>query len=712
MLPLLSLALSAPVADAKWLIIQEACCADSHDVLSPALTALGVTADVQTGATVGARTAADLFANYEVVFIGVGSAGQQITDADVKPLIRTGGVVDQYVALGGILMIHGAHNDAQDVTGPGDSRLRIYLVSAATDDNPTITDSDNEFITGQFAGGVRLTNTDFRGWTSTCHGAVDPPPGYPRSGGVNLGTSPVDSEWNEILFSPANNDSAMLEYTYGCGYVLIDMMTFDWAGSALRDALVPEAAAYIHGIEGNFPSCNGDKDLDTILDDDDNCVEIPNLDQADGDSDGIGDVCDPCDGRVDPDSDGDGVCDSADICPNGSDFTDGDGDGVADGCDPCPLDRPDDPDGDGVCTAVDECLAGDDGIDTDIDGVPDACDHCVGAPDIDTDGDGVCNFFDVCPGADDHLDTDGDGVANGCDACPLDRPDDLDGDGVCNSDDACPNFDDNIDADADGMPDLCDICPLSALNDSDGDGVCNDVDACPGFDDTADRDHDALADGCDPCPRDAAGSDDDDADGTCNSDDRCTGFDDFADLDGDLLADGCDNCPLAANPTQADADGDTFGTACDCDDASADIRPNAVEVCDGLDNDCDDAIDEAGAIGPIAWFEDADGDGQGAKGTLVNGCQQPENTSVNNTDCDDTNPLVYVGAPEWCDGRDTNCDGQVDEGGVCPEAVELDPDATRVTSCGGCEAAGGANGSPVGAIGLVLAGAAVLRRRR
>jgi hypothetical protein len=60
------------------------------------------------------------------------------------------------------------------------------------------------------------------------------------------------------------------------------------------------------------------------------------------------------------------------------------------------------------------------------------------------------------------------------------------------------------------------------------------------------------------------------------------------DTDLDFVPDTLDNCALASNPDQLDADGDTWGEACDCDDGDAAINPSAVEVGgDPVDEDCD-----------------------------------------------------------------------------------------------------------------------------
>ena len=60
-----------------------------------------------------------------------------------------------------------------------------------------------------------------------------------------------------------------------------------------------------------------------------------------------------------------------------------------------------------------------------------------------------------------------------------------------------------------------------------------------------------------------------------------------------------------------DKDGDGFTeNDGDCDDANDDIHPNATEVCDEIDNNCNDVIDFDSEETPI-WYQDSDGDAFG-----------------------------------------------------------------------------------------------------
>ena len=125
----------------------------------------------------------------------------------------------------------------------------------------------------------------------------------------------------------------------------------------------------------------------------------------------------------------------------------------------------------------------------------------------------------------------------------------------------------------------------------------------------------------------------------------------------------------------ADSDGDGYGDALntfetctlpvgyvldnmDCDDNVASINPNAIEVCDGIDNNCDGQIDEGVTI---TYYADLDGDGFGDSSYTIQACSAPTDYVLDNTDCDDSNAMIYPGAPELCDGLDNNCDGFIPE---------------------------------------------------
>ena len=120
-------------------------------------------------------------------------------------------------------------------------------------------------------------------------------------------------------------------------------------------------------------------------------------------------------------------------------------------------------------------------------------------------------------------------------------------------------------------------------------------------------------------------------------------------------------CPQDVSVIKArvDNDSDGYTSEVDCDDARADINPEAEERCDGLDNDCDGAID-TGATDAVAYFPDVDGDGHGDTAQRIDACEPLDGYIALGDDCDDAESRAFPGADEVCDGVDNDCDGAVD----------------------------------------------------
>ena len=117
-----------------------------------------------------------------------------------------------------------------------------------------------------------------------------------------------------------------------------------------------------------------------------------------------------------------------------------------------------------------------------------------------------------------------------------------------------------------------------------------------------------------------------------------------------------------------------LGNDDDCNDANAAIHPDAIEICNALDDECDALIDGADPdlVGAPTWHHDADGDHHGSPSDTLEACLRPAGYLSDATDCNDANAAVHPGATEVCNRLDDECDTLVDED---------DPDLTSLPTC-------------------------------
>jgi hypothetical protein len=106
----------------------------------------------------------------------------------------------------------------------------------------------------------------------------------------------------------------------------------------------------------------------------------------------------------------------------------------------------------------------------------------------------------------------------------------------------------------------------------------------------------------------------------------------------------------------------------DCNENDRDVFPGATEVCNGIDDDCDGAVDvdDAGIVLDV-WYDDDDGDGYGDDAATTESCDAVDASVTVGGDCDDDDATRNPGELEYCDGFDNNCIGVGDD-----DAVGLD----------------------------------------
>ena len=149
-------------------------------------------------------------------------------------------------------------------------------------------------------------------------------------------------------------------------------------------------------------------------------------------------------------------------------------------------------------------------------------------------------------------------------------------------------------------------------------------------------------------------------------DQNCNGVDDcYQDRDRDgfgsaVVIRGMDL--TCANPGESTNNEDCVDVGSILGVQAADINPDATEICNDVDDNCNGLIDDEdpSVQAQFFWYRDADGDGYGDPAVEVNACSQPVGYVDNNEDCDDTNPNVNPSAQEICNGIDDNCNGLID----------------------------------------------------
>jgi hypothetical protein len=436
--------------------------------------------------------------------------------------------------------------------------------------------------------------------------------------------------------------------------------------------------------------CDGlDNDCDATIDED-----VTPLWYADGDADGFGDPgtstsacaapagyvgdatdCDDADAAFHPGADESDCADPNDYnCDGSVGYVDADGDSFA-ACEDCDDAAPATNPG-----AYESC----DGIDDDCDGAidEDVVDAGTWYLDADLDGSGADAVSVVaCDAPAGYVAAGGD-----CDDTnTLFHPGAAEADCADPTDYNCDGAVAYADDDGDGWAACEDCDDASASVNPSGVEACNDVDDdCDGavdedaVDATAwytDLDLDGYGDAaatviaCDaPAGTVATGDDCDDTSALYNPGADESDCSDPADYN-------CDG-----SSAMSDADGDGWAACEDCDDTDADVRPDATELCDGVDDDCDGVVDEADALGATAWYRDADSDGYGdAAGTdTETACDAPIGYAATADDCDDTSTRFHPGADEsdCTDPTDYNCDGS---------SASTDADADGWAACEDCD---------------------------
>ena len=263
------------------------------------------------------------------------------------------------------------------------------------------------------------------------------------------------------------------------------------------------------------------------------------------------------------------------------------------------------------------------------------CDGSVGFEDADSDG------YAACEDCDDTLAAVNEAATEVCDSI------DNDCDGTADEDDAADAVTWYGDSDGDGhggttFQVIACTAPVGYVTSSDD---CDDLDASS---------YPGASESCDTADNDCDGQVDEGVELTF-----------YADADGDGYGDSSQPTQSCTQPPGYSANGD------DCNDGEPSARPGGLEICDGLDNDCDGTVDD-NALDGSTWYPDADGDGYGDSSGGVSSCAPLSGYIADGTDCDDTSAALSP-ADGDSDGA-SSCDGDCDDADATQNLQDADSD--------------------------------------
>ncbi len=151
----------------------------------------------------------------------------------------------------------------------------------------------------------------------------------------------------------------------------------------------------------------------------------------------------------------------------------------------------------------------------------------------------------------------------------------------------------------------------------------------------------------------------------------------YPDKDGDTFGDNSNNitpivsCTKPTNPQFSYVPNNS-----DCDDTNKNINPDMEEICNDKDDNCNGQADEGVLV--LTFFQDQDGDGFGNSNVLKTKCNLPAGYVSDDKDCNDTDKSINPGTSESCNGKDDNCNKQIDEGKLDGNAC----DSGEPSTCG------------------------------